>query len=78
MDAPNPPLTPDVRIGGQPSAQQELALASDGVQRLLWQGLFGVMLIEVRDGVAFVNGDRVASVRELQAAPIDGPSQTFR
>ncbi|WP_158304602.1 hypothetical protein [Methylibium petroleiphilum] len=35
----------------QPAGQQDVALASEGVQRYLWQSAFGVMLIEVRDGV---------------------------
>lgn len=35
----------------QPTGQQELALAREGVQRYLWQSAYGVMLIEVRDGV---------------------------
>ncbi len=67
MDAPNPPLLPEVRIGGQQTSQQDLVLASEGVQRYLWQSAFGAMLIEVRDGTAFVNGARVASIAELRA-----------
>jgi hypothetical protein len=38
------------------------------VQRYVWNSAFGAMLIEVRDGVAFVNGARVASMAELRAA----------
>lgn len=67
MDAPNPPLLPQVRIGGHNTGQQDLALASEGVQRYLWQSAFGAILIEVRDGTAFVNGARVASIAELRA-----------
>ncbi|HRH85363.1 MAG TPA: hypothetical protein PLO41_00830 [Rubrivivax sp.] len=67
MNAPNLPLLPEVRIGGQHTGQQDLALASEGVQRYLWNSAFGAMLIEVRDGTAFVNGARVASIAELRA-----------
>lgn len=68
MNALNVPLLPEVRIGGQHTGQQDLALASEGVQRYLWHSAFGAMLIEVRDGAAFVNGARVASIAELRAA----------
>ncbi len=68
MNAPTLPLLPEVRIGGQHADQQDLALASEGVQRYLWHSAFGAMLIEVRDGTAFVNGARVASIAELRAA----------
>lgn len=67
MNAPNLPLLPEVRIGGPHTSQQDLALASEGVQRYLWHSAFGVMLIEVRDGTAFVNGARVASIAELRS-----------
>lgn len=67
MNAPNLPLLPEVRIGGQHTSQQDLALASEGVQRYLWNSAFGAMLIEVRDGTAFVNGARVASIAELRS-----------
>jgi hypothetical protein len=58
----NAPLLPEVLLGGQPSDQSALPLATDGVQRYVWQSAFGPILIEVRDGAAFVNGARVASI----------------
>ncbi len=67
MNAPNL-LLPEVLLGPQPSDQPSLDLASDGVQRYVWHSAYGAMLIEVRDGVAFVNGARVASMAELRAA----------
>lgn len=67
MNAPNLLVLPEVRISGQHTDQQDLALASEGVQRYLWHSAFGAMLIEVRDGTAFVNGARVASIAELRA-----------
>ena len=45
-----------------------LPLATEGVQRYVWQSAFGPMLIEVRDGAAFVNGQRVIAVGDLHSA----------
>lgn len=67
MTATNVAALPEVLLGQQPADQRPLDLATEGTQRYVWQSAFGPMLIEVRDGVAFVNGDRVASIRELQA-----------
>ena len=67
MNAPNLPLLPEILLGAQPTDQPSLDLASEGVQRYVWQSAYGAMLIEVRDGVAFVNGARVASLAELRA-----------
>jgi len=53
-----PPL-PEVLLGIDPSQESRLPLASDGVLRYVWEGRFGAMLIEVQDGVAFVNGQWV-------------------
>lgn len=62
----NAPVLPEVLMGVQPSDQSALPLASEGVRRYVWQSAFGPMLIEVRDGAAFVNGKRVLSVDELR------------
>jgi hypothetical protein len=37
------------------SLQQPLPLATEGVLRYMWESRFGSMLIEVVDGVAYVN-----------------------
>jgi hypothetical protein len=66
MNAPNLPLLPEVLLGPQPVDQPSLELASAGVQRFVWQSAFGPMLIEVRDGAAYVNGGRVTSIHELR------------
>lgn len=66
MNAPNLPLLPEVLLGPQPADQPNLDLASEGVQRYVWQSAYGAMLIEVRDGAAYVNGQRVTSVHELR------------
>lgn len=59
VPAMNAPLRPDVFTRPQPSRQLDLPLASDGVQRNVWESRFGTMLIEVRAGQVFVNGSRV-------------------
>jgi hypothetical protein len=68
MNAHNLPLMPDVLIGAHPTDQPNLDLASEGVQRYVWQSAHGAVLIEVRDGMTFVNGSRVAPMAELCAA----------
>lgn len=79
MSASNPPLLTEVKIGARQTDQHDLDLASAGVQRYLWQGAYGAMLIEVRDGAAFVNGDRVASIQELHITnDDDGSLRTLR
>lgn len=67
MNAPNL-LLPELLLDTQPSDQPILDLASESVQRYVWQGAYGAMLVEVRDGIAFVNGHRVASMAELLSA----------
>jgi len=62
----NAPLLPEILVRRSASSQGDLPLAAEGVLRYLWEGRFGPMLIEVRDGQAFVNGQAVES-----AEPID-------
>lgn len=51
---------PEVVYGvGRDAGQAPLPLASEGVQRIVWHGRYGDMLIEVREGAAWVNGERV-------------------
>jgi hypothetical protein len=70
--AMNAPLLPEVLIALHPMDQPSLELATEGVQRYVWQSAFGPMLIEVRDDAAFVNGKRVLSIAELHdEAPLD-------
>jgi hypothetical protein len=63
----NAPLLPEVLMGAQPVDQPALPLAAEGVQRYVWQSAYGPMLIEVRDGAAFVNGKRVMSIDEMRS-----------
>lgn len=53
-----PPVLAEVLLR-RPGAPAELSLASEGVQRYLWESRFGPMLIEVTADGMFVNGDRV-------------------
>jgi hypothetical protein len=55
----NAPLLPEVFLGVDAFEEPQLPLATEGVQRYVWQSRFGTMLIEVRDGCAYVNGQRV-------------------
>jgi hypothetical protein len=67
------PHLPEVPLGPQRSDGPALPLASEGVQRYVWQSAFGPMLIEVRDGAVFVNGERVTSMDELRADSANVP-----
>ena len=62
----NPPPIPEVLLGSGAPGQAALPLATAGVQRYVWQSAFGAMLIEVRDGRVYVNGERVLSMAELR------------
>ena len=60
----NESLLPEVVVGEVDASQPNLPLAAEGVQRFVWQARHGAMLIEVRDGVAYVNGAPVEPVTE--------------
>jgi len=47
---------PEILVGEHDRDQLALSLAAEGVVRYVWQSAFGPILIEVRDGAAFVNG----------------------
>lgn len=66
--AMNAPLLPEVLLGPRRDDEPALPLETEGVQRYVWEGAFGPMLIEVRDGAAFVNGQRVTLIREMREA----------
>jgi hypothetical protein len=63
----NAPLLPEVLMAAD-AADAAAACAGIGVQRHVWHSAFGSMLIEVRDGAAFVNGERVLPVAALREA----------
>ena len=58
-DTMNAPLHPEVLMGAQPADQPSLPLATEGVQRYVWESRFGNILIEVVGEQSFVNGERV-------------------
>lgn len=55
-------------MAAQPVDQPSPASGPGDVLCHVWQSAFGPMLIEVRDGVAFVNGKRVLPLAELRDA----------
>jgi hypothetical protein len=50
-----PPSTPEVLLRSEDS-QSALPLATQGVNRWVWESRYGTMLIEVVEGRIFVNG----------------------
>ena len=54
----NAALHPEVLLR-EASPQTNLPLATEAVQRYVWESRFGEMLIEVFEGVIFVNGEKV-------------------
>jgi len=60
----NAPTLPDIHLGTADNNEPELPLVAEGVQRYIWEGAYGAMLIEVHDGAAFVNGQRVEPIAE--------------
>lgn len=55
----NAPLLPQVLLRQELSPQTDLDLATEGVLRYVWSSEWGDMLIEVSEGVVYVNGQRV-------------------
>ena len=55
----NAPLHPEVLRRMDETPQADLPLATEGVLRYVWESRYGEMLIEVVDGIAYVNGDRI-------------------
>lgn len=55
----NAALLPEVLLGVDPFEEPQLPFATEGIQRYVWEGRFGAMLIEVKQGSAYVNGQRV-------------------
>lgn len=58
-----PLLAPEVIVGESVGDQARLSLATEGVQRWVWQSRFGPILIEVIDDTPYVNGQRVDPCR---------------
>jgi len=69
----NAPLLPRVLM--PPPAVDPRASAAESILPTIWQSAFGPILIEVRDGAAYVNGKRVLSVSELRDSESEGLTQ---
>lgn len=69
----NAPLLPEVLM--PPLTVDPCASAAESVPPTIWQSAFGPILIEVRDGAAYVNGKRVLSVSELRDSESEGLTQ---
>ena len=63
----NAPLLPAILRRAVPSAQQDLPLAAEGVQRYVSESQWGSMLIEVIGEQVFVGGKLVEPFRGSQA-----------
>jgi hypothetical protein len=63
-----PEVLMNAELADEPALESALTPSSVVVQRYVWQSAFGAMLIEVRDGAAFVNGDRVLPMAALREA----------
>ena len=70
MDAP---LLQEVVLRSELPPQGDLPLATEGVLRYVWGSRWGEMLIEVVDGVAYVNGQRVEPAHPMPADTQGGP-----
>lgn len=55
----NAPLLPEVLVGVDRFEEPQLPLVTEGVQRYVWESRFGAMLIEIKNGNTYVNGQRV-------------------
>ena len=66
----NAPLLPEVIRLLEASPQEALPLATEGVQRYVWESRFGAMLIEVIEGTAYVNGEQVESLPASEKANV--------
>jgi len=66
----NAPLLPKVLM--KPPAKVSRGPAADSLPPTIWESAFGPILIEVRDGAAFVNGKRVMSITELRDSGTTG------
>jgi hypothetical protein len=66
MSVPNIPLLPKVMQGPHPADQPSLEIASEGVQRYVWNSAYGAVLIEANGEDVWVNGQRVVPAGEVQ------------
>jgi hypothetical protein len=65
-------LVSSIHVRQAGSDQVELPLAAESVVRYVWESRFGPMLIEVKEGRAYVNGQAVQSA-DLTPSPGGAP-----
>jgi hypothetical protein len=65
--------SPGASIGASDEEQSELPLAASGAQRLVWDGRYGQILIEIIGGEVRVNGDVVEPAAEALDAVATKP-----
>ena len=63
----NAPLLAEVLVRRGDPAQVELPLAAAGVLRYVWESRFGSMLIEVKGGRSYVNGQAIEPAEQSVA-----------
>jgi hypothetical protein len=56
----------EILVGDHDREQIPLSLVAEGVVRSVWESAFGPILIEVRDGVAVVNGAAVTPIADTE------------
>lgn len=64
----NARLHPEVLLPFGDSPERPLPLATEGVKRYVWHGRHARMLVEVREGEVFVDGQRVVPIEETLEA----------
>jgi hypothetical protein len=65
---------PEILLRAARPSQTDLPLATEGVLRVVWSSRWGEMLIEVVDGMVFVNGQRVDPAAQPDTSNIPGRS----
>ena len=66
----NAPVLAEVLVQRGEGPQGELPLAAEGVLRYVWESRFGPMLIEVKEGRAYVNEEVVEPAEPLPLLPL--------
>ena len=66
------PHLPEMVCGARAPPQAAFPLSCEGVQRFVWQMSHGRILVEVRDGCTYVNGQRVEPIAETRKLLGDG------
>lgn len=63
---------PELLRGQRPADQLSLGPARGGIQRYVWSGAYGAMLIEVSGDDVWVNGELVVPASAVQPPDVQG------